>query len=54
MEKNLKDYLEWRFRTNNHPKYLKYCGQWIKNLLPDQLSYFEKERTRLLNNGVYH
>jgi hypothetical protein len=44
MEKKLKDYLEWRFRTNNHPKYLKYCGQWIKKSIARPALVFRERK----------
>lgn len=53
MKEELKNYLEWRFMKNNHPKYLKYCELWIRNLRFSQLQYFEKEMVKLKNNGVY-
>lgn len=54
MTNNLKTYLEWRFKRNNHPKYLKYCNEWINNLFPSQIQYFEKEMIRLHQLGIYH
>lgn len=51
--KKLLTYLEWRFRRNNIPKYQKYCEEWINNLKPTQLEYFEKEMQHLINNGLY-
>lgn len=49
----MKRYLEWRCRTSWHPKYYKYIDEWIKNVLPSQMRYFEKERERLIANGKY-
>ena len=52
MSYSLQNYLEWRFRVNNHPKYLKYCKQWIAALKTSQLQYFEKEMSNLINKGI--
>ena len=49
----MKKYLEWRCRMNWHPKYLKYIQEWINNVTPDQMKYFEKERKNLINRGIY-
>lgn len=54
MEDNLKKYLEWRFRTNNHHKYHKFCNQWISNVTVEQLIYFEKEMVKMIENGIYN
>ena len=48
-----KTYLEWRFRTNNIPKYLKYMEEWISNLTPEQINYFRKERLHLISMSKY-
>lgn len=53
MNRSLQNYLEWRFRANNHPKYLKYCKQWIAALQALQLQYFKKEMSNLINKGIY-
>lgn len=47
MNSIIKEYLTQRFIRNNHPKYYKYCEEWISNVLPDQLAYFIEERKRL-------
>lgn len=41
------EYLIYRFRTNNHNKYLKYCEEWISNVTSTQLEYFKLEKERL-------
>ncbi len=41
------DYLRERFRKANHPKYHKYCDEWMQGLMPDQLRYFRQEAHRL-------
>lgn len=53
MSYSLQNYLEWRFRVNNHHKYWKYCKQWIAALQISQLQYFEKEMSNLINKGIY-
>lgn len=53
MNCSLQNYLEWRFRLNNHTKYLKYSQQWIAALQTSQLQYFEKEMLNLINKGIY-
>jgi len=49
MNNIIKEYLIQRFIKNNHPKYYKYCNEWINNLLENQIRYFiiEKERLNL-------
>lgn len=44
---SIKEYLTQRFIRNNHPKYYKYCNEWIDNLLENQISYFIEEQKRL-------
>ena len=53
MNAALKTYLEWRFRVNNAGKYQRYREEWIKALIPTQLSYFEKEMNHMIENGLY-
>lgn len=40
-------YLTYRFNTNNHNKYRKYCNEWIKNITKEQMDYFYEEARRL-------
>lgn len=47
------DFLRWRCRMNWHPKYHKYINEWISNVTSEQLSYFEKEMSNLINKGIY-
>ena len=54
MKNELKKYLEWRFRTNNHHKYHKFCYQWISKVTVEQLIYFEKEMVKMIENGIYN
>ena len=53
MTQQLRTYLEWRFRVNNHPKYQQYRDEWINNIVPSQLWYFEIEMNHLRDNGIY-
>lgn len=43
----LHDYMAERFRRNNHPKYHKYCEEWISQTTIEQLQYFEQEKRRI-------
>ena len=49
----LKTYLEWRFRVNNVGRYQRYRDEWINNLIPVQLLYFEKEMQHMIANKLY-
>lgn len=53
MNKELRTYLEWRFRVNNINKYQKYRDEWIVNLNYNQLMYFELEMNRLKLRGQH-
>jgi hypothetical protein len=53
MTDEIKRYLIWRFNMNNHPKYKKYCTEWIDNLTENQILYFIEERKRLINRKIY-
>jgi hypothetical protein len=53
VNKTLRTYLEWRFKMNNIPKYLKYRDYWIDNIPKKQLWYYEIEMNHLKNRGVY-
>lgn len=41
------EYLRHRFLKNNHPKYHKYCDEWIANTTEEQCAYFHIEMKRL-------
>lgn len=41
------DYLRYRFKKHNHPKYHKYCDEWVCNVTEEQCSYFNTEMHRL-------
>ena len=49
----LRTYLEWRWRVNTWHKYQRYRDEWIDNLVPSQLQYFEREMQHLIENGKY-
>lgn len=53
MEQELRQYLEWRFKSNNHPKYRNYANEWIVNVTYTQLNYFKRERENLIKKGDY-
>lgn len=53
MSKELRTYLEWRWRVNTFSKYQQYRDEWIDNLVDSQLYYFEREMEHLINNGTY-
>lgn len=44
---SLDEYLIYRFKRNNHNKYLKYMNDWISNITENQLQYFKLEKERL-------
>lgn len=43
----LNEYLIFRFKHNNHNKYMKYMQEWINNITENQLNYFKLEKERL-------
>lgn len=47
MSEQLKAYLQYRCIHSWHPKYYKYIDEWINNVLPYQLLYFEREMKNL-------
>ena len=53
MSKELRTYIEWRFKVNNINKYQKYRDEWIDNLNDIQLMYLELEMNRLKLRGQY-
>lgn len=53
MTEILFNYLRERFRTNNHPKYLKYFDEWISNISENQIHYFEIERLNIIKKSKY-
>jgi hypothetical protein len=44
---DIQSYLIYRFKYNNHNKYLKYMNNWINNVTENQLQYFKLEKERL-------
>ena len=54
MDKIMKDYLRWRFCSRVPSRYIKYFDEWITGVTNEQMAYFEKERERLINQGVYN
>ena len=53
MSKDLWEYLEQRFKRNNHPKYLKYFDEWVNNISETQIHYFEIERLNIIQKSKY-
>ena len=53
MSKDLWEYLEQRFKRNNHPKYLKYFDEWVSNISETQIHYFEIERLNIIQRSKY-
>lgn len=56
MDQALKEYLEWRFRQNNHPKYYRYAVDWIEGIMsnPDyNTDYLREEMKHLYERGEY-
>lgn len=53
MSKELRTYLEWSFRVNNISKYQRYRDEWINNIPPQNLWYYEKEMQHLREVGIY-
>lgn len=49
MDDILYNWLEERFRLDNHKKYHKYFNEWVSNLTRDQINSFEKQRVSLIN-----
>ena len=43
MTKELYNWLELRFRQDNHPKYTRYFEEWISNITDDQILGFSKQ-----------
>ena len=43
MTKELYNWLELRFRQDNHPKYTRYFEEWISNITDGQILGFSKQ-----------
>ena len=43
---NIEEYAKLRFIRSNHPKYHKYCDEWVKNMTENQKTYFNDEKNR--------
>lgn len=52
MTEILFNWLEERFRLDNHKKYHKYFDEWVSNLTSNQITYFEKQRLSLINKSM--
>lgn len=53
MSKELRTYLEWRFRMNNISNYQRYRDEWINNIPSCNLWYYEIEMQHLREKGIY-
>ena len=42
MDKELFEWLRFRFYRDNHVKYRKYFDEWVENVTPSQLEGFKK------------
>ena len=51
MTQEEKQYLQWRCRTNWHPKYFKCIKEWFSKVLPTQMDYFRIEMKHLIERG---
>lgn len=52
MSEELKLYLEKRFYRDNHTKYHKFFKEWVINITPIQIGYFEKEMENVRTNAL--
>lgn len=50
MNKELYNWLEMRFRKDNHKKYHKYFDLWISNITESQVIGFSKQTYNDVNN----
>ena len=49
---NFDEWLEYRFRYDNHKKYHKYYQEWKDNLLVIQIQYFKKQYNNIITNAL--
>ena len=47
MTQELYEHLRQQFYWNNHAKYRKYFEEWVENLTPIQIEYFEIEKENI-------
>ena len=43
IQKELYDWLQFRWRNDNHTKYHKYFDDWVNNVTEDQIDGFNKQ-----------
>jgi hypothetical protein len=53
MTSELYEHLKQQFYWNNHPKYRKYFEEWVNNLTPIQIEYFEIEKENIKNSAKF-
>jgi hypothetical protein len=46
MTKELVEWLEFRWRKDNHKKYHRYFNEWLKNITQSQIEGFAKQEKR--------
>ena len=52
IDPNIKQWLQERWRLDNHAKYQQYFEPWFKNLLHPQLVYFSKQKQNIENGSL--
>lgn len=50
MERELYEWLEYRFYRDNHLKYRKYFKEWVTNITPNQIDGFRRQMQTDLSN----
>ncbi len=50
MERELYEWLEYRFYRDNHLKYRKYFKEWVTNLTQNQIDGFRRQMQTDLSN----
>ncbi len=54
MTQELFEHLRQQFYWNNHTKYRKYFDEWVNNLTPTQIEYFEIEKENIKNLAKFN
>lgn len=50
MERELSEWLEYRFYRDNHLKYIKYFKEWVTNITQNQIDGFRRQMQTDLSN----
>lgn len=53
MDEEIIKYIKWRYKMNNHNKYMKYFDEWFSGITDNQLMYFKLEKERLIKSEQY-